>query len=134
MATTLLSTRSYFPPISVAIIVFLFISSMSIGHAQDAKKLTESEFALCKSKIERAHQGFYKLSFSQDYVRDVIMPSVRNERATIAPHFPARQSGVKSDDLFKSWIETYPAEYESYLVFLRKQHEKWRIASSSANH
>ena len=112
-----------------AMTLFVFFASISAAHAQ--KELSDEEFALCKSNIERAHQGFYKLSFSQEFVRDSIMSSIRAERVTVAPHFPERKAGQDADRLFRTWIEKYPSEYEQYLLFLRKQHEKWRIASTA---
>jgi len=121
--------------LSTYCVFFMFLLCVATpGYAQqEKKKLTDTEYTLCKSKIERAHQGFYRLPYQQEYVRDVIMPAIRSERAAVAPHFPQRVSGTSSDELFKSWIEEYPAEYEAYLQFLRKQHEKWRLAAS-ANH
>lgn len=100
------------------------------GYAQTVHILSDSEYALCKAKLKRAHQGFYQLSYSEQYVRDVIMPGIRTERPKIAPHFPQRTAGKSSDALFKTWIEMYRNEYDAYMHYLQKQHEKWRLALS----
>lgn len=78
------------------LLLFLFLVCANTGFGQDKRSLTDTEFALCKARLERAHQGFYSLSYNDQYVRDVIMPAIRNERATVAPHFPARVSDRKS--------------------------------------
>lgn len=100
------------------------------GFAQAKRTLSDSEYALCKAKLERAHQGFYRLSYDDAYVRDVIMPGIRTERVKVAPHFPQRVAGKNSDELFKDWMETYWDEYGAYMHYLNKQHEKWRLALS----
>ncbi len=70
------------------------------------RSLSDSEYALCKAKLERAHQGFYRLSYGEQYVRDVIMPDIRNERVKVAPHFPHRVVGTDSDILLRTGWKT----------------------------
>lgn len=115
------------PPFLLLVLLTLVGSA---GFAQSQRSLSDSEYALCKAKLERAHQGFYRLSYSDQYVRDVIMPGIRNERLTVAPHFPQRVAGKSSDELFKEWMENYWDEYGAYMLYLNKQHQKWRLALS----
>lgn len=115
-------------PSTLFLVVFMALAMG--GFAQSKRSLSDSEYALCKAKLERAHQGFYRLSYNEQYVRDVIMPGIRTERGTVAPHFPQRVAGQNSDVLFKDWMENYWEEYGAYMHFLNKQHEKWRLALS----
>ena len=111
------------------LIVLLFLVTIGTSAAHSQEKITETEYAYCKSRIEKSHQMFYKLSFEPSYVKTVIMPSVIDGRTNVAPHFPKRQVDQSTDDVFRGWIETYPNEYKAYILYLRDQLEIWRIAS-----
>jgi|GEM_PF-6752658 len=110
-------------------IALIFLLALTTLSASSQEKITETEYAYCKSRIEKSHQMFYRLSFEPDYVKTVIMPSVIGGRSDVAPHFPKRQTDQNTDHLFKSWMETYPNEYKSYILYLMDQLEIWRIAS-----
>jgi len=111
----------------------LFLVMFGTLAANSQEKITEAEYTYCKSRIEKSHQMFYKLSFEPNYVKTVIMPSVMSGRDNVAPHFPKRQAEQNTDGLFKGWIETYPNEYKAYILYLRDQLEIWRIASPRSN-
>ena len=119
--------RGIFP----GILVFISVFMAATGFSQTKHTLSDADYDLAKAKLERAHQGFYRLSYPEAHVRDVIMPAIRAERPAIAPHYPQRTVGQSGDALFRDWMETYPVEYDLYLRYLQKQHEKWRIASTT---
>lgn len=126
--------KAHYPPfkklLPLTLFLALLMSATLTGFGQSKRSLSDSEYALCKAKLERAHQGFYRLSYGEQYVRDVIMPDIRNERVKVAPHFPHRVVGTDSDILFKDWMENHWDEYAAYMLYLNKQHEKWRLALS----
>lgn len=108
-------------------IAFLCFSLSTFAQEQNADYEVQRKLSL----LERAHKGFYDLGYSQEYVRDVVMPEIRKEREVLASHFPERRSGVDSKSLFVRWISDYPQEYENYMGYLRKQHVKLRTNLSN---
>lgn len=113
--------------IMVFFITFSCFSLSTFAQVQHADYEVEKKLSL----LERAHKGFYDLGYSQEYVRDVVMPEIRKERQVLASHFPERRAGADSKSLFVRWISEYPQEYENYMGYLRKQHVKLRTNLSN---
>jgi|GEM_PF-4985992 len=64
----------------------------------------------------------YASPVSKEVIYIELMPSVKSERAALAPHFPSRgATDTDSETKVKTWIGTYPGEYESYLRLLEKK-------------
>lgn len=94
-----------------------------IPTAQTAKDpLTEN-----KERIAKAHAALFKLPYSKDYIRDVVVAEIKQNRRTVAPHFPERQPGSNSARI-DEWINQYPDEVTAYLRYVGLTHRKYVLA------
>lgn len=73
--------------------------------------------------LQLKHQAFYHLPYPDEYIRNTVMPSIRNERTIIAPHFPERSSDIETDRRnMNQWLRDYTDEFINYLMFLDEQY------------
>jgi hypothetical protein len=79
-------------------------------------------------RILRVESRFAELPVSISVLEDEIYPLISLKKQELAPNYP-EHSSLSSDSLLyvvKEWINQYPSEYETYVLFLEKTYRSYR--------
>lgn len=110
--------------------IFLLLGSYGAASSQTYAQTpavahgTHDPLSEKKHMIAQAHDALLKLPYSKEYIREVIVAEVKNNRHTVAPHYPERQPGSNVAHI-DHWITTYPNEVNAYLRYVGGIHRKY---------
>lgn len=96
-------------------LVLLLMFSSNLLYSQDEIP-TERKV----SRMLNAERDIYNLPYERDHIRFVIVPHIEAQRAILAPNYPVTDN-IFGDDLkalVASWIDSYPDEYEDFVLFM----------------
>lgn len=72
------------------------------------------------TRIQNAENDLYRLPVDKMLIRNTILPEVEAKKLEIAPNYPtdAIRLGGNKAELLSNWINTYPSEYDSFVLYL----------------
>lgn len=110
------------------LILTIVLFSLSIGLTFGQQKRSADETTSLIFQLEQKHKELFTLPQSEDFIRDVIIVEVHENRMQICPNYPNRgdEHPEGNRGLFKDWITNHPDEYEDYIDYLREIMIKYR--------
>jgi|GEM_PF-6050134 len=88
--------------------------------APDPASMVEKKIEI----ISRSHAAIFKLPHTKEYIRDVVVEEIKQNRYKVAPHYPERKPGVGITEV-NSWISNYPDEVNNYVRYVGGIHRKY---------
>lgn len=100
--------------------------SQASTQVQPITQTAQDPVAAKKDMIARAHAALLKLPYPKDYLREVILAEVKQNRTVVAPHYPPREGATTAK--VDEWITRYPQEVTDYLRLVSRTHRKYSLA------
>lgn len=72
------------------------------------------------TRILNAENDLYRLPVDKMHLRNTILPEVETKKLEVASHYPTKeiQEGGDKILLVSNWINSYPVEYDSFVLYL----------------
>ena len=111
--------------------IFLLGALYGISPAQTAVNQPTSSIPvdadMVEKKIEiisRSHAAIFNLPHTKEYIRDVVVEEIKQNRYKVAPHYPEDKPGVGASEI-NYWISNYPDEVNNYVRYVGGIHRKY---------
>ena len=65
--------------------------------------------------------GIYKLPFTKEHIREIILTEINLQREALAPNFPNLRNvyNEEKEAVLATWIASFPTEYDNFSLYLQ---------------
>lgn len=111
-------------------LLFTFLCGTAYSQSQSRPQATvqavQDPVAHQKEVISRSHSALFKLPYPKEYIRDVIVAEINENKPRVAPHYPQRAGATTA--IIDQWITQYPGEVAAYIRLVNITHRKYALA------
>ena len=102
----------------------LSISSSALnncGEYINSQFLDEIPLSRKVRRMISLENGIYKLPFTKEHIREIILTEINLQREALAPNFPNLRNvyNEEKEAVLATWIASFPTEYDNFSLYLQ---------------